>query len=281
MKRLSGSHAGQQLLMTGLGIVGVLGAVGLFAPWLAPYDPHAIAGPALVRPSLQHLLGTNDVGQDVLSQLMYGARRSLTVAFAAAALGTVIGVSLGAWAALKGGVTDLLLMRTVDVALAMPTLPLLILVAALARPSGVVVILSIALFSWPSIARIIRSQVMSVRERGYIMAAQGFGGGTLYLVRRHLVPATGPVIAAQFVDLAATAIMLGAGLGFLGLADANTPSWGSMLNRADAYPGIYDSLAWTWWILPSGLSITLAILGFAFLGLGLEPASNPRWNRFR
>jgi len=267
--------------MSGLGIVGVLGAVGLLAPWLAPYDPHAISGAALTHPSLHHLLGTNDVGQDVLSQLMYGARRSLMVAFASAALGTAIGVLLGSWAGLKGGVTDLLLMRTVDVALAMPTLPLLILVAALARPSALVVILSIAFFAWPSIARIIRSQVLTLREQGYVRAAQGFGGGSLYVVRRHLVPATGPVISAQFVDLAATAILLEAGLGFLGLADANTPSWGSMLNRADAYPGIYDSLAWTWWILPAGLSITLAVLGFAFLGLGLEPASNPRWNRFR
>lgn len=270
-----------RLLLIGVAIVATIGALGLLAPLIAPYNPHAISGGSLLPPSQHHLLGTNDVGQDVLSQLMYGARRSLSVAVGAASLGVLFGVLLGAWAGLRGGVVDIVAMRAVDVALAMPALPLLILVAALAGPSTVVVILSIAFFGWPSIARIVRGQVLSLRARGYVRAAHGFGGGSLYVIRRHLAPATGPLVAAQFVDLAGIAVTLDAGLAFLGLANASTPSWGSMLNRAVAYPGVYDSPAWTWWLLPTGLAITVAVLGFALVGVGLEPFLNPRSDRFR
>lgn len=269
------------LLVVGALTVATIGALGLLAPLIAPYDPHAVAGSSLAPPSLRHILGTNDIGQDVLSQLIYGARRSLGIAFAAASVGTITGVLVGAWAGLRGGPVDTVAMRTVDVALAMPGLPLLILVAALAGPSTVVVILAIAFFGWPPIARIVRSHVLSVKGHGYVACARGFGGGPAYLIRRHLAPATGPVIASQFVELTGVAIVVDAGLAFLGLVNASTTSWGSILNRASAYPGIYDSPAFAWWLLPPGLAITLLVLGLAFLGVGLEPFSNPRWDRFR
>lgn len=260
--------------------MGTFGFLGLLAPLIAPYDPHAISGASLLSPSLHHLLGTNDLGQDVLSQLLFGARESLLVALAASSLGTVVGVVLGAWAGLRGGAIDVVAMRTVDVALAMPALPLLIVVAALAGPNDLVVVLAVASVTWPPIARIVRGQVLSLRSRGFVGAARGFGGGSLYVTRRHVAPAAGPLIASQFVDVAGTAIVLYSGLAFLGLANASTSSWGGILNRAATYPGIYDSLAWTWWLVPAGLSITLAVLGFALLGLGMEPGFNPRWARF-
>ena len=170
-------------------------------------------------------------------------------------------------------------MRMIDVFLAVPRLPLLILVAALAGASLTSVVLVVGLLTWPVIARQVRAQTRSLRERGYLTAARGFGGGLGYLLRRHLVPALGPILVSGFVAVAANAVLLEASLAFLGLADPTGVSWGIILNQALAEPGLYYSLLWTWWVLPAGFAITLAVLGFAFLGVGLEPLLNPRWRR--
>lgn len=286
MTVLAESHRRSQVwcsapVVAGAAIVMVIVVAAALAPVLAPYDPQALSGTSLDEPSAQHLLGTNDVGQDILSQLIWGARTSLAVGLLAPLLAVSLGVLVGVGSGLIGGLVDRITSRILDVLLAVPVLPLLIVIAALVGSGRTTVILAIGLLGWPRLARVVRSQTLTVRQRGFVTSARGFGGGTLYLVRRHLAPALGPIIALRFVDIASIAIFLEAGLAFLGLGDASTVSWGQMMSRALAREGLYYTPLWTWWVLPAGLAITAAILGFALLSIGLEPIFNPRWKRAR
>lgn len=267
------------LLALGLVILVALVLVAVLAPFIAPYDPKAITGDAFAEPSSEHLLGTNDAGSDIFSRLVMGSRTSLIVAGAATAMILVIGVAVGLTAGLRGGFLDTALMRFVDVLIALPVLPLIIFIAALAGPSLILSILLIGLFGWPQTARIVRSQSLSLRNRGFVGIARGFGAGPLYVMRRHLLPALGPVIAANLVFVAGVAVTIEAGLAFIGLGDPAAVSWGSELNRALQHREIYIGWLWASWLLPAGLALTLAMLGFTFIGVGLEPRFNRRSNR--
>lgn len=267
------------LALVGAGIVGALALLAILAPVVSPYSPQALSGPPLQPPSVHHLLGTNNLGQDILSQLIWGARPSLSVAVGAATLALLLGVVFGVGAAVLGGVVELVVMRVVDVFLALPLLPLLILVAALVGAHAEDLVLVIGLMSWPATARVLRSQTLSLRGRGFVQAAKGFGRGPSYVVRRHLVPALGPLLVSGFVAVAAHAVLLEAGLAFLGLSDPTSVTWGLVLNEALLQEGAYFSALWTWWALPAGLAVTLAVLGFTFIGIGVEHNFNPRWER--
>lgn len=267
------------LAVVGLAVLAGLALTAAFAPLIAPYDPRALVGGALQPPSSRHLLGTNDVGQDLFSQLVFGARDSLSVATGAALLAVVLSIFVGVGSALYGGLVEVVAMRVVDVFLALPMLPLLVLVAAFVGGRREDLIALIGLLSWPGPSRILRSQTRSVRQRGYVRLSRGFGGGPWHVLRRHLLPALGPYVAADFVTVAGHAVLLQAGLSFLGLGDPTGVSWGLILNRALAQQGLYFSDLWVWWVLPAGVAITVAVLGFGFLGMGLEPALNPRWRR--
>ena len=267
------------LVILGGALIAFVVVVAVLAPAISPHDPRALTGDSLERPSARHLLGTNDIGQDIFSQVVWGSRTSLTVAVGAAALTVVIGILVGIGAGLRGGIVDLVAMRMADVFLAVPTLPLLVLVAALAGPRRSNLVLAMGLMIWPVIARTVRSQTLSLRGRGFVRSARGFGGGPLYVMRRHLVPALGPIILAAFVNVAAVTVLLEASLSFLGLADPTTVSWGLVLHRALTQQALYFTSLWTWWVLPAGFAISLVVLGFTFLGVGLEPILNPRWRR--
>lgn len=254
----------------GLILLALLITVALCAPVLAPYDPYDFAGRPLERPSAAHCLGTNDVGQDILSELIYGARISLAIA-AGAATGTVIlAVTVGGAAGYAGGWIDALLMRLVDLLLALPRLPLLILVTALLGASLPTMILTIALLFWPGTARIIRAQVMHVRQRGYVRMARSFGGSPIYIFARHVLPQIAPLIVFGLVTAAGRAVALEAGLAFLGLGDPSAKSWGLMMRYALNLPGLLLTDRWLWWLLPPGIAITLLILGLTFIGIGME-----------
>ena len=270
---------GRGLAAVGAGVLFLFAAVGLLAPLLAPHDPRALSGDALEAPSGRHLLGTNDIGQDVASEVIWGARTSLMVAVGASSIALVVAVLVGVGAALAGGWVDRAVMRLVDVLLAVPVLPLLVLMAALAGPSRLLVVIIIGCLAWPRMAPVLRSQTLSLRQRGFVQAAQGLGGGLLWVLRRHLVPALAPLLAANFVIIAGVAVLLESGLAFLGLGDPTAPSWGQVLNRALDHPGIYFTRTWMWWVLPPGIAITATIVGFTFLAVGLEPRFNPRWDR--
>jgi len=264
------------LLVVGGTLLALLGITAVFAPLIATYDPRAISGPALELPSSDHWFGTDIPGRDIFSQLVYGARTSLVVALVGASLAMFGAVLIGVVPGLLGGRTDAAASRLVVFILALPGLPLLILIGALAGKTTAALILVIGLIGAAPNARILRSQTLTLRQRGYIGAARGFGGGPFYVVRRHLVPGLGPFMAVGFVNWAGIAIGLEAGLSFLGLGDPRGVSWGRTLNNALAQQSIYFSDMWPWWVLPSGIAITLAVLGFTFVGVGLEPTFNPR-----
>lgn len=260
-------------------LVGGFLLVALLAPWLAPHDPAAYSGAPLERPSARHPLGTNDVGQDLLSELIYGARVSLLVGGVAGSLGLLLAALVGVSAGYLGGWVDLLLMRLVDVLMALPALPLMILVAAYAGPSLPHMILIIALLGWMVAARSVRAQVLSLRNSGYIQAARLCGATPSYIMRRHLLPALAPILLALLVAMVGRAIMIEAGIAFLGLSDPTAKSWGMTIRYALNYRGIYLSPAWLWWLIPPSLCISLLVLGCTLLGVALEERFDPRLAR--
>jgi len=267
------------LLIVGALLLGLLVAVAAFAPLLAAHEPRAISGPALQLPSSRHWLGTDVPGRDIFSQLVYGARTSLLVALIGATLAITGAILVGVLPALLGGIADAVSARLVVLLLALPGLPLLIVIGSLAGQSTWALILVIGLIGAAPNARLLRSQTLTLRQRGFVAAARGFGGGPLYVLRRHLVPGLGPFLVVGFVNWAGISIALEAGLSFLGLGDPTGVSWGRTLNRALLQQTIYFSDMWTWWVLPSGFAITAAVLGFTFVGVGLEPTFNRRWAR--
>lgn len=267
------------MLVVGLTVVGIIFAAALLAPLLSTHDPRVVTGRALEQPSGRHWLGTDSPGRDIFAQLLYGARASLFVGVVAASLTTAGAILIGVLPALVGGTADTAANRVVVFLLALPGAPLLVLVGALAGPRRSALILVIAFLGIAPNARILRSQALTLRARGFISSAQGFGAGPLYVLRRHLVPGLGPLVVVGFVNWASAAIGLEAGLAFLGLGDPSGISWGLMLNRALGQSGIYFSPMWVWWVLPPGLAITATLLGCTFVGVGLEPTFNPRWLR--
>lgn len=267
------------LLVAGLVIVGLLVAMALAAPLLAAHDPRVLSGAALERPSGAHWLGTDVPGRDIFAQLVFGARSSLVVAAVGATLAMTGAVLLGVLPALIGGAADGIGNRLVVFLLALPGLPLLVLIGSLAGPNRLAVILVVAFLGMAPNARILRSQALALRQRGFVGAARGFGGGPLYVLRRHVVPGLGPLVLVGFVNWAGLAVGIEASLAFLGLGDPSSISWGLMLNRALSQQSIYFSDMWTWWVLPPGVAIAATVTGFTFVGVALEPVFNPRWLR--
>lgn len=266
-------------LAFGLGMLALFGAVALLAPVLAPYDPHAFSGAPLERPSWAHPLGTNDVGHDVLSELIYGARVSLAVALAAGAGTVLLGTVVGGAAGYLSGWADRALMRGVDVLMSLPRLPLIILLVTFLGSGLPQVVLVISLLFWPTTARVVRAQVQSARTRGYVRMARLFGGGHPYVFWKHILPQIGPLVAQGLVASAGFAVATEAGLAFLGLGDPTAKSWGLMIRFALNLPGLFLTDRWLWWALPPALCITMLILSLTFVGMGLERGFNPRLNR--
>ena len=260
----------------GLAVVGGFGLVAIAAPLIAPFDPRALVAPPMLPPGGPHLLGTNDVGQDIFSELVYGARVSMVVAISAASLAVSVASLVGMAAGYFGGAIDQLVTRAIDAMLSIPRLPFMLLIAAYAGGGLVQVILIIAALSWPVTARLIRSEVLSLRDRMHVRAARGFGASTVYVLGRHILPAVVPVIAASFALQAGRAVVMEAGLAFLGIGDPTGKSWGLTIRAALSYPLIYFGNAWMWWIVPAGLCIGGLIIGFTLLGQGLERWVNPR-----
>lgn len=258
-----------RLAVAGAAVVAVVAVAAALAPLLAPHAPHAPAGAPLQPPSAAHWLGTTDVGQDVWSQLVWGARAALIVAVAAAALSVAVGVTVGVAAGLVGGLVDVACMRLVDVVLALPALPLVLVIVAFAGPSRVTLVAVIAVFSWPWTARVVAADVRRLRGLGFVRAAAGFGEPPWQVGRRHILPAIAPLAAAGFAEVASVAVIVDAGLAFLGLADPTTPSWGLMLNRASTYPGWYASPMWTWWLVPPAAMVTVTVVALTFASMGV------------
>ena len=264
----------------GLVIVVALVLTAIFAPFLAPYDPTERVGRPFAVPSAEHPLGTNDIGQDLLSELIYGTRVSLTVGLVAATVALLIGTTVGILAGFYPRLLGSVLMRAVDVVLILPFLPLLIILAAYLGRSLLNTVLVIGILIWAGSARVIRSQVLSLTQRDYVVAARAMGASDRHIIVKHVLPMTLLLAIGEFVQATAGAILLEASLSFLGLGDPLQKSWGAILYWAQVR-GAFLTPAWQWWVLPPGLMIMAAALGFALIGFALEQRVNPRLRQAR
>ncbi|WP_170006405.1 ABC transporter permease [Bacillus fonticola] len=264
----------------GIGILILFIFIAIFAPIIAPFDPNDRVDIPLLPPDGTYLLGTNDVGQDIFSELIFGTRISLLIGVIAAFISIAIGCLVGIVSGYFGGKVDSFLMRVVDLILVVPFLPLMILLAAFIGPSFWNIILVISVLAWASPARVIRSQVLSLKTKGYVEAAQSIGSSIRTILFKHLLPGVIPIALAQFVMAASNSILTEASLSFLGLGDPFSKSWGTILYYAQAR-GAFLTGAWIWWILPPGVLITTLVVGFAFTGYAMEEVLNPRLRKGR
>jgi peptide/nickel transport system permease protein len=262
-----------RMAMTGLGLVLGLFVVSIFAPWLAPYDPnHIDLKQVLMAPSQAHLLGTDTLGRDVLSRIIYGSRVSLKVGFVAVGLATLIGLLVGALAGYYGGWVDSALMRLVDLMLCFPAFFLILAVIAVLEPSIWNIMAVIGLTSWMGVARLVRAELLSLREREFVTAARALGAGDTRLILRHMLPnALAPVMVSATLGVAG-AILTESALSFLGLGvQPPTPSWGNILTAGK------DNIEIAWWLsVFPGLAILVTVMSYNLLGEGIREAIDPR-----
>ncbi|MBR3298427.1 MAG: ABC transporter permease [Clostridia bacterium] len=283
VKRIAGSTAAfikkiwmQKQGRIGLILLTLLALVAVFAPLIAPYDPYDVAQRADkgLAPSLEHPLGTSiTTGQDVFSMLIYGTRVSLLVGLitgiSIALLGSVLGVAAG----YLGGITDMLLMRIVDVMIVIPTLPLTILITNVFGKSYVVIVLVFVLFGWTGLARTVRSLVLRLKNADYVKSAELAGAGRWYIMKTHILPSVSHLVIMSTALSCAGIMIAEAGLSFLGLGNPTAISWGKMLAEAQSGGSMLFGQWWT--IIAPGIGIFISVFAFMRIGLAIEGILNP------
>ena len=265
-----------RLAAIGVLIVGVLILVALLAPWLAPYDPEEqFSSDARQPPSAQYFFGTDTIGRDNFSRILYGTRVSLLVGVASMVFASLLGVTIGLVAGYYGGWLDMVLMRTMDALLAFPAVLLAIFIIAVLGPSLLNAILAVGIVYTPTFARLIRASALSIREKEYLESARAIGLRDGQIMRRVILLNSLSPIVVQFSLGVGYAILVEAGLSFLGLGvQPPTPAWGSMLGYGRNYMAIAP-----WLTAFPGLAIFITVLGFNFVGDGLREALDPRMRR--
>ena len=266
------------LALSGFIIISCILLLALFAPLIAPYEPDAINVQAiLLSPSSNHWMGTDALGRDVFTRMLYGARISLLVGLVAVGIATVIGIVLGAIAGYYRGWVDVVIMRTVDVMLSIPTFFLILAVIAFLTPSIWNIMIIIGLTSWMGVTRLVRAEFLSLRNREFVMASETLGASDNRLIFRHLLPnSMTPVIVSSVLGVA-SAVLIESGLSFLGLGvQAPQASWGNILTDGKEY------IQFAWWLsLFPGLAILVTVLGYNLLGAGLRDVYDPRSSQSR
>jgi peptide/nickel transport system permease protein len=245
----------------------------LLGPFLAPQEPYDMSFVPLSPPSAGHWLGVNDGGMDIFSELLYGMRNTVAFGLAAGLVSLVLGVTIGLAAAWFGGVLDHLFMRLADILLAIPAVMVLILIAALFRPSPVTLAFTLSIMLWPTTAKGIRAQALAVKNRLHIQAAGQMGASGTYIIARHLLPELFPLYLIGFATKARMAMFMEASLAFLGLFDPSRKSLGIMISYALKY--YYLDLWWNW-LLPPIFLLSLLIMTVTFLAISLEKVFDPR-----
>jgi peptide/nickel transport system permease protein len=261
----------------GLIIASIFVIIALLSPWIVPYDPYEwnVVQP-FAPPSSTNILGGDDVGRDIFSQLIYGARTSLFVGFVAAVSTTLLGVFIGTVAGYFKSL-DSILMTFTDIVLVLPSIPIMLVLAIYLGPSIWNIIMVITITNWTGVARIVRSQILSLKERAYVDSARAIGAGNVHIITKHILPNTIPIILASTILRIVNAILAEAGLSFLGLGDPTAISWGMVLHYAQSCGG-FSRGAW-WWIIPPGLLIGLVAVSFTLIGYSLEAVFSPQLRR--
>jgi peptide/nickel transport system permease protein len=265
--------ASNRMAMAGLFVVATLFVVAFFAQYLAPYPPDKInTANILVEPSREHLLGTDVLGRDVLSRIIYGAGVSLSVGFVAVGISTLIGVFLGAVSGYYGGMPDRIIMRFVDIMLCFPSFFLILAVIAFIGPSIWNIMAVIGVTSWMGVTRLVRAEFLTIRERDFVQAAISQGASDLRIIFLHILPnAMAPILVTATLGVA-SAVLIESGLSFLGIGvQPPDPSWGNMLTEGK------DNIEIAWWLsMFPGLAILITVMGYNLLGEGIRDALDPR-----
>lgn len=262
--------------MTGLIMFLFISILAIFAPIIAPHDPWDYSFECFLPPSTDHLLGTNDIGYDIFSELLWSLRTSIFFGISVGAIASTIGLLIGVSAAINGGLYDIIVMRIADALLAIPTIMVLILIAAYFKPSNIVLIIALSLIIWQTTARGARAQTLSLKSKLHIKAASNMGASTSYIMSKHILPELFPLFAMGFVTKVRIAVFMEAGLSFLGIFDPTTKSLGIMMNYAMRY--LYLDV-WYNWLLPTVLSLSMIIISLALISYAIEEIFDPRLRR--
>lgn len=238
--------------------------VAFIGPAFVPYDPFSYDAAAYLEPSAEHWLGTSQLGQDIFSQLIYGTRTSLLIGISIAACSTFLVVVLGLLAGYFS-LADKVINGVANILLVLPDLLLILLIVAFTGGGIEQLIIILSLLSWPAYMRIVRSVVLTLKERDFVKASQSFGGNHFYILRAHILPHLRPIVKTKFILTCKSAILTEAGLAFLGLGDPNVVSWGSMLNVAFSQPTIFLDSSWVWIVLPPVILLAVLTLSLTFL----------------
>ena len=244
-------------------------AVALLAPVLAPYDPYASVGGTFLPPSREHLLGTNDIGQDIFSELLYGTRTSLAVGACSAAISMALGTAVGMTAGWFGGAADRILMKLTAFFMTIPYLPAIIILSAFTKPGPWTTSVILGVMSWSGTARVVRSETMAIRQKEYIRTIAAMGAGSWYLLRCHVFRELLPLLFYRAAARVKAGILSESSLSFLGLGSTVQKSWGAMLYYAQAKNALLTD-AWLWWVLPPGLCIALLSCALVMISYGAE-----------
>jgi peptide/nickel transport system permease protein len=266
-------------LVLGTSIVGFFVLLAIFGPLFFP-NPNVLSNTELAGPSLKHLLGTTQIGQDVFAQLVVSARNTLLIGVGAGLLATVVSIVVGISGGYAGGIIDEALSLFSNVILVIPTLPLVIIIIADVKSNGLVpLIVIIAFTSWAAAARVLRAQTLSVRNREYVLAARASGERAWRIVFVEIMPNELPIIVSNFIFGVIFAILTQAALAFIGLGDPTLLTWGNMLSLA--YDNQALSVGAWWWLIPPGLCIALLGMGLALINFSLDQVLNPRLRVYR
>lgn len=250
----------------GAAIILLVALCGILAPYLSAYDPYQTSMDILQSPSAAHWLGTDDLGRDVFTRLLHGARISLVVGTGAALVATLLGVPVGLIAGYAGGKTDLFLVQFIDLFIALPGLVMALLITAMVGASVENLAMILGFVMWPTVARLVRGQAMSVREATYVEAARAVGGSATWIVTRHIWPNIMRIVAAQFAITVSFAIFTSASLSFLGLGvPPPIPDWGSMVREGFQFLALFPAMS-----LGPGAAVGITVLGFYLMGSSVE-----------
>jgi peptide/nickel transport system permease protein len=250
----------------GFGIIAIVIAVALFAPVIATHNPVASGIDVLGPPTAMHWFGADDLGRDIFSRVVYGARTSLVIGFGAAVVAAMIGVPVGLTAGYSGGTVDLLAVQVIDLFIALPGLVLALIITAMVGPTVPNLMFVLGFVMWPTVARLVRGQVLALRESVFVEAARALGGGPRWIILHHVWPNVMRIVAAQFAVTVSFAIFTSASLSFLGLGlPPPTPDWGGMVREGFSFLALNPVMS-----LGPGAAVALTILGFYLVGSSVE-----------
>jgi len=264
----------QKIFLTGLIIIITIILIASLADILAPYPPLKLVGNTFNPPSLNFYLGTDDMGRDIYSMIIYGSRTSLIIGITAAIFTTLLGTIIGIFSGVFRGILDTLLMRSIDFLLSLPYLVVALVLVAFLQPNIGIIILIIVILSWIPTAKVVRSKALSIMESGFVEAAISIGASRIHIALKHVLPSTLPIIISSLILSIRDAILFESTLSFLGFGDPTYISWGTILffaRRGAAF------VAGAWWcVIPPGFMIMLTVLGFTLMSMGLDEILNPR-----